>query len=183
MQCHRAVAAAFGKCVITVQASGHRKLLQHLIAEEAQPDTFTCTQVADAIHAVSPVTGAHQRQPVMTAAQAVFDGPHAVLIQGLSQGRYTGEVIVGLFAGHQLASFQVSGDLFQHTHVCGHFDIAVGGGHQPQKVVGAGGANPSIHRRVPPVLHIAFHILMAGAQQQMRAHGCRIGMDHRHAVL
>ncbi|MNR16140.1 hypothetical protein D3C85_1327160 [compost metagenome] len=81
LQCHRAVAAAFGKCVIPVQASGHRKLLQHLIAEEAQPDTFTCTQMADAIHAVIPVTGAHQRQSVMATAQAMFDGTHAMLIQ------------------------------------------------------------------------------------------------------
>ncbi|MOA56089.1 hypothetical protein D3C78_1800040 [compost metagenome] len=68
-----------------MQASGHRKLHQHLIAEETEPDTFTCTQMADAIHAVVPVTGAHQRQSVTTAAQAVFDGAHAVLIQGLSQ--------------------------------------------------------------------------------------------------
>ncbi|MNN76619.1 hypothetical protein D3C81_1930170 [compost metagenome] len=54
---------------------------------------------------------------------------------------------------------------------------------QPQVIVRTAAAYTAIQRWVPPVLHVAFGILMGRTQQQVTTHAGGIGMDHRHAVL
>src|SRR5262249_31409391 len=49
--------------------------------EPADPDALALATGADAVHAVVPVAGAHQRQAVRTEAQAVLQSANAVLVQ------------------------------------------------------------------------------------------------------
>ena len=57
------------------------KSVENGVEEKRQPHAFALAVDADQIHAVVPVAGPHQRQPMLTHAQAVFDGPHAVLVE------------------------------------------------------------------------------------------------------
>ena len=46
------------------------KRVQHVVQEEAEPDAFALPLLADAVHAVVPVAGAHQRQAVLAEQSA-----------------------------------------------------------------------------------------------------------------
>jgi hypothetical protein len=48
-----------------------RETAQHRVQEEPEPDALALAFDADAVHAVVPVAGAHQRQAVRAEAQAV----------------------------------------------------------------------------------------------------------------
>ncbi|MNE00643.1 hypothetical protein D3C80_930580 [compost metagenome] len=156
---------------------------QHLMAKEAQPHAFALPLFADPVHAVVPVAAAHQRQAMGAALQGVAEGTLTMLVQALGQGRLSGQIVVGLFTGIECTAFQIAGRLVKHGVVPGNLYVAAGGQRQPQQVVRAAGTHPALQRWVPPVLHVAFGILMRSAGQQVLTRRRRRGMDHGHAVL
>ena len=72
---------AFRERHIAARCAPLSELHEHVVKEEAQPDAFAFAMLADQIHAVVPVAGAHQRQAVLADVQAVHDRAHAVLVQ------------------------------------------------------------------------------------------------------
>ena len=88
--------AALGEGGVAAQRGQLGELRQHVVEEEAQPDAFALALLADQVHAVVPVAGAHQRQAVRAEAQAVSDGAHAVLVQAGRLVGAAGQVVVGL---------------------------------------------------------------------------------------
>ena len=56
-----------------------RELVQHDDEEPAEPHAFAAAAVADAVHAVVPVAGADERQPVRAVVHRAVDGADAVL--------------------------------------------------------------------------------------------------------
>ena len=72
------------------------------VEEPGQPDAFAAPFVPDAIHAVVPVAGAHQRQAVRAGCQAAVQGAGAMFEQGGRSVRVRGlEVSVFLSAGQR----------------------------------------------------------------------------------
>ena len=63
--------------LISLFAERH-KSRQGGVEEPAEPDTLAFAQVADAVHAVIPVAGAHQRQAMFSNVQAAIQRAHAV---------------------------------------------------------------------------------------------------------
>src|SRR5579863_9987587 len=57
------------------------KLPQNRVQKPAEPYAFAFTVLADAIHAVVPIAGAHQRQAVRTKTEAAIQGSRAMLEQ------------------------------------------------------------------------------------------------------
>ena len=60
--------AALRKRCIVVRGRQAGKLHQHVVEEEGQPYAFTFTFVAHGVHAVVPVAGTDERQPVFAKA-------------------------------------------------------------------------------------------------------------------
>ncbi|MNP10505.1 hypothetical protein D3C76_1026580 [compost metagenome] len=139
--------------------------------------------MADPVHPVVPVARADQGQAVAAALQAVFDGPYTMLIEAFFEVRFARQVVVRLLPGIERAAFKVAHGLGQHAEVASDADIVTGRQRQPQIIVGTAAAHTAIQRRVPPMLHVAFGILMGRTQQQVGTHAGGIGMEHRHAVL
>ncbi len=157
--------AEFGEIGVVVLPRQRAELAQHLDQEEAQPDALALAVDADPIHAVVPVAGADQRQAVFTKAHAVPDGAHAMLIQAFRAFGLAGQVVVGLVVRVERVACQIGNMFLQHAGVAAAQHIAAGGQRQPQVIVGTMGAHAAPGGRVPPVLHIAFAELSAGAQQ------------------
>ena len=89
------------------------------VEQPAEPDALASTEFADAVHAVVPVAGADQRQPVKPDIEAGIEAAGAVLEQraGLI-GRGRGEEAV-VFAGLQKLAFQERNHLVQHRGIGG----------------------------------------------------------------
>src|SRR5437870_2066765 len=56
-----------------------RILLQHDDEEPTEPHAFPTPQVADAVHAVVPIAGADERQPVRAVLQRAIDGANRMV--------------------------------------------------------------------------------------------------------
>ncbi len=83
-----------GKDSVVALMRQFRKLGQHVVEEETQPDTFAAPLFAHQIHPVVPVPATHERQAMLAEFERVFDGANAMLIQrGRSFGAI-GQVIV-----------------------------------------------------------------------------------------
>ena len=80
----------------------------------------------------------------------------------------------------EFIAFEKRHGFFQHGHVAGGFDELNDGVRQPQQIVGHARANAASGRRMPPVLHVAFHELVRGRTQQMLAGDRSLGNGQRH---
>ena len=75
---------------------------ERCVQEPAQPDALALARLADAIHAVVPVAGAHQRQAVRAGGEREVEAAGAVLEQRrrlVGLGRLEIEVVVGGLQG------------------------------------------------------------------------------------
>ena len=106
-----------------------------------------------------------------------------MLVQALAQRGPGRQVVVGLLVGIDRTAFDVAHRLVEHRGIAGCVAIVAGNKRQPQEVVGTARAHAAVHRRMPPVQHVALRELMRGAQQQVGAHPRRLGVHHRHRVL
>src|SRR5688572_10942343 len=77
----RLVEAALGEGHLAAAARERGEALEHVVAEEGEPDALPFALRADLVHAVVPVARADQRQPMPADAGAALDGSHAVLVQ------------------------------------------------------------------------------------------------------
>ncbi len=157
--------------------------LEHGAQEEAQPDALAAALDADAVHAVVPVARAHQRQAVRAESQPVLDRAHAMLVQARGLRGPAGQVVVRVVLRAHRPALEERGRLVEHRAVAGRLHVARRRERQPEKVVRAARAHAAARGRMPPVLHVAFHELAAGAAQQVLAHERGLGVHQRHHVL
>ena len=139
--------------------------------------------MADAVHAVVPVAGAHQRQSVRADTQAAVDRARRMFVD---RGGFAadGGRVVGVFGTFgDGGAFDERHGLSQQAGVAGGLQVASAGVWQPQQVVGEMRAHARATRRMPPVLHIAFGKLPRGVEHDLPAQQVRRGPGQRHRVL
>jgi len=56
-------------------------LFEHVVQEEGEPDALALAFIADEIHSIVPVAGAHERQAVLAEPQSILDRAHAMFIE------------------------------------------------------------------------------------------------------
>src|SRR3990167_6560418 len=95
-----------GEGGVILQARHRRELRKHGVQEESQPDAFAFTVMAHQIHAVVPVTGAHERQAVLAPPESSLNGSHTVLVQAGRLARTAGEIIIRVVLGIDRAAFE-----------------------------------------------------------------------------
>ena len=142
---------------------------QRRVQEPAEPDAFARALFADAVHAVVPVAGSHQRKPVAAERQAGVEGERAMLEQCRrpvgDDGR---EEAVGL-AGLQRLAFEERDRLVEDGEVGRDVDVMGDGEGQPRAIVGDAGAHALAGMRQPPMLNVAFDELAPRGAQQVLA--------------
>ena len=99
---------------------------EHFIKEKSQPDAFAFALFAHQIHAVVPVTGAHERQAVLTEFETVQDGPDTVIVKTCRLFGAAGQIVIGIFIRVHRTACNEGNGLIQHAGVPGGEDIAAG---------------------------------------------------------
>ena len=172
-----------GARIVAALRGNRRKALDHAAQKPGQPDRLAASLMADPVHAVVPVAGAHQRQAVRAQRQAAVDGAGAVLV-------HAGGLLAGL--GCVIRVFSAFGNrrsvdechvLVQHAGVARGLQVVAAGVGQPQQVVRKMGAHAFAAGRVPPVLHVTFGKLARSTEHDLGAQPRRVGQRQRHRVL
>ncbi len=151
--------------------------------QPTEPYALAATEFADAVHAVVPVAGADQRQPVKPDIEAGIEATGAVLEQRAGRiGRDRGEEAV-VFVGLQTLAFQERNHLVQHRRIGGCAHIVRDGVCQPRPIVRDARADALTRMRQPPMLDVALDELSRGRPQQVFARHVGPRGDQRHSVL
>ena len=156
---------------------------QRRVQEPAEPNAFAGPFFADAVHAVVPVAGPHQRKPMHAERQRGVESESAVLEHGrllVGDGRI--EEAVMLTRLERLA-FQERDAFIEDGPVSGGVDVMGDCIGEPRTIIRDAGSHALTRMRQPPMLDIAFDELSRRGPQQMLAgqRGPRRG--ERHAIL
>ena len=161
------------------------ELRERRVQEPAEPDALALALASDAVHAVVPVAGAHQRQAVAADGEAAVEGARAVLEERRAlaprrRARSTPRPGPARAAGPSRNGTLSSSSASSPRDL----EVVRGGVGQPQQVVRDAGAGAAARRRMPPVLHVAFDEL-AAARRAADARARASGFEHRqrHHVL
>ena len=73
---------------------------EHFVQEKSQPHAFAFAVFAHQVHAVVPVTGADERQPVLTEFEAVHDGSDTVFVKTRRLLRAPGQIVIRVLIRH-----------------------------------------------------------------------------------
>ena len=121
---------------IGTHVSGQRrKTEQGVVEEPTQPDTLTLAPGANAVHAVIPITRAHQRQAVYPAGRAFLERAAAVFVDRSS---FACAFILGVtfhFGRFERFAFQEGQVLLQYGGIAGRADIRRRYIRQPEQVI------------------------------------------------
>jgi len=144
------VLALFCQCAIT---------LQNVVEEKAQPDTFPAPAQPHQIHAVIPVSRAHQRQSVLTHFQTMLQRTHTVLPETFLRCADLRLLVERLLTCLQQTCLEIRHGFFGNAMIAGDRDVMADGQRQPEIVVRTAGTHAVAGWRMPPVLDIAFNEL------------------------
>src|ERR1700726_3150970 len=103
--------------------------------EESKPDAFAFAVPADEIHAVVPVAGSDQRQPMRAASEAMQDCPHAMLIDIRALVGPAWQVIVRVVLRVDRAAFEKVRGFVENRRIAGGQNVAAGRQRQPKVIV------------------------------------------------
>jgi hypothetical protein len=146
-------------------ASGAKR--QRRIEEPAEPDALALALFADAVHAVVPVAGAHQRQAVRPTARLASSAraqcSNSVPFRRPSAGRSC-----HARPGAQRCPSRNGIGFVQHGRVAGRATYCATVG-EPGPIVGDPRAHALAGMRQPPVLHVALDELPPRRAQQVLA--------------
>ena len=179
----RGLLPARGALVLAALLGDRREAPDEIAQEPGEPHRFAAALVADAVHAVVPVAGAHQRQAVRADAEAAIDRARAVLEDARRLLADRGRVVGVLGALGDRRAFEERHALVEHARVAGRRDVVRAGVRQPEQVVGEMGAHAGAGGRVPPVLDVAGGELARRGQDDLLAQQRRRGPGERHRVL
>ena len=138
---------------------------------------------ADAVHAVIPVTRAHQWQAVAAKPADVSDCPVAMIGEGAGFLGNLRAAVVFLLPGPEHGGLQIGHDLVEDRQIARGQRVGRGDVGQPERVVGDPGADPPAVGRVPPVLGVALGELPGGRAEDLRLRLGRGGEGQGHHVL
>jgi hypothetical protein len=158
---------------IAAQASDRGEFREDPREEPAQPHALSAAKMTDAVHAVVPVSGADQRQPVRSAGDGSVDGARAVLVQRAALRAGHRQSVRVELALREWGRLQERDALLEHLRVSAATEVVRGDERKPQEIVGATAANTLARGLVPPVLDVAFQELTPRRSQQMLAHEIR----------
>src|ERR1039458_7798160 len=92
--------------VFTARIGNFGKLPKNRVQEPAEPDTFSLSLLADAIHAVIPIARAHQWQAMAANRETSIHGTRAMFKQGRAWFRNAWLEIGFVLAFGQYISFK-----------------------------------------------------------------------------
>ena len=147
--------------------------LDHAAEEPGQPDRLAAAFVADPVHAVVPVAGAHQRQAVYAGRQALVDGAGAVLVHARALLAGARGVVGILGAVGDPGTDEEGHPLVEHRAVRADLHVVGRGIGQPEQVVREMRAHPGAARHVPPVLDVALGELARRIDEDLLAQARR----------
>ena len=151
--------------------------------EPAQPHALALARLADAVHAVVPVSCAHQRQAVRAGGEREVEAARAMLEQRRHFVGLAGleiEIVVGRL---ERRAVDERHRLVEDGHVARGLDIVRRDRGEPRPVVGNARANALAGRREPPMLDIALDELPPRRAQDVLARHLGPGDRERHDVL
>ena len=137
-----------------------REPQEHFVKKETQPDAFAFAVFTHEVHAVVPVTGAHERKTMFTKSKSTQDGAHTMIVErrgGLGTNR---QIVVRVFVRLYVAAFDEMDRFIQNAGIPRRGDVAADGPGQPEIIIGATRADATPRRWMPPVLNVTFTKLM-----------------------
>src|SRR5437764_1347894 len=90
------VAALAGKCT---------ELSEHFIKKESQPNAFALPVHAHQVHAVIPISRAHQWQTMLSKMQPSKHRQHTMIVKATEFLRRPGKIVVRILVGLKLTAF------------------------------------------------------------------------------
>src|SRR6266851_7071814 len=123
--------------------------------EPTEPNAFSSTRLADAIHPVVPVPRPHQRETVATNPQAAIQRSSTMFKQRCALGRFIRLEIRFALSFSQLVTIEKRHNFVQHTCVSGSLDKMDNGIRQPEPVIRDTCPHTPTCWRVPPMLDVA----------------------------
>jgi hypothetical protein len=139
--------------------------------------------VADAVHAVVPISGSHQREAVTAHPEAPVQGAATVFVERRPIFRLHGLEVGFLLALLQLRPLEPRNLLLEHRPVLGRLEVMEDRIGQPEAVVGNPGSYAAARRGMPPVLHVPLPKLPSSGSQEVLTHEIRLGHSQGHDVL
>src|SRR5687768_8928104 len=135
--------------------------------EPPEPDALALPSRAHPIHAIVPVSGPYQWQPVRPHSETALKRARAVLEQRCTLiGTVREKEIVG-FLREQRRTFEKRHELIEYGNVTRYVNVMRHAITQPRAVVGDARANSTSRLRQPPMLHVSLDELPSSRAQQM----------------
>src|SRR5438094_7014905 len=113
----------------------------------------------------------------------MLDRAYAVLVERCRLLGAIWQIVIRFLFRHDGARVEERDLFVEHARIRGTGNVAAGDVGQPEIVVGKMCAHAAVHRRVPPMLDIAFAKLMRGSAEKMLAGQGWHGVDQRHHIL
>src|SRR5574341_496718 len=148
--------ATFGEGYVTVPVGNLSEPHEDFIQEKPQPDTFACAVLPHNVHAVVPVTGADERQAVLTKSEAPQNGAHTVFVQ---TGRFfgpAGQIVIRVLLRAYRAAFDEVDGFIQHPGVPRVQNVAARRQGQPEVIIRTVCTHTPARGGMPPVLNISL---------------------------
>ena len=169
-------APTYGALGISARFCHTGKFRQRGDQEPGQPHALSFAQMTNPVHAIIPVTAAHQRQTVRRR----FSGSDRAFAHSAQTGWLAAPT--GSARNRHLPvpgpvqALQKRRYFVEYSRIAAHLDIVRHDIRQPDKVVGEMGAHAALGGRMPPMLHIALDKLMRRRTEDMGAGQDRAGL-------
>ena len=157
--------AAFGEGDVTVHAGNLGEPHEHFIKEKSQPDAFAFAVFAHPVHAVVPVTGADERQAMLTKRETLQNGSHTVFVQ---TGRFfgpAGQIVIRVLLRVYRAAFDEVDGFIQHARVPCVQDVTARRQGQPEVIIRTACTHAPARGGMPPMLDISLLELTGRGEQ------------------
>ena len=168
---------------VAARIGQRRECAQRCVQQPAEPDALALPQLADPVHAVVPITCAHQRQSAIANFEAGIESARAMLEQGADLVGHRWQEEAVMLCGPQKLAFQERHHSVEHGGIAVGIDIMRDGVGEPCPIIGDARAHTLAGMRQPPMLHVAFDELSRRGPQQMLACQRRPSRRQRHPVL
>src|SRR5579872_210046 len=129
---------------------------QRVLQEPTEPDTLAPTGLADAVHAVIPVSGTEQRQAMLPNLQAVIQSTGAMLEQRSALRRALRLKKRIVLSGLERGAGEKRNGLIEHGHIARRLDVVVRAIGEPDRVIGNASPHTLAEGHEPPMLQVAF---------------------------
>ena len=138
--------------VVPTRRAERLEAAQHVVEEERHPDALAAPLASDAVHAVVPVPGAHERKAVGSDAKRAVDRAAAVLVDARALTRGRRRQVRLVLAGLEQPRGDEARLLVEDRAVPGHGHVLARHPGKPEQVVGEARARPAVRHLADPDL-------------------------------